>query len=168
MHEPVETARLVIRPFVNSDWESFGRNVLTDPRLAVFFAGERDPEAYLSARIACYDLPGFYDFAIEEKKSGEVIGEFNAAYIRSLAAADMGLVISGPYQRRGFGKETLLAMMRCLNEENITSFYGACKRENQASMALMKSVGMKECDPVPKEVRRRESEADLCFFFLRK
>jgi RimJ/RimL family protein N-acetyltransferase len=168
MHEPVETARLLIRPFVSSDWESFGRNVLTDPRLAVFFAGEDDPRAYVNARCAYDERPRFYDFAVTEKETGEVIGEFNAAYIRSLDAADMGLVISMPYQRRGLGKETLTAMMQYLGNEGVTSFYGACQKNNPASMALMKSAGMQECDPVPEQVRKRESEADLCFFFCRK
>ena len=166
MHEYIRTGELLIRPFQEKDAESFERNVLQDATLASFFDGESG-EDYIRARLAYRNQPRFYDCVILLGKEEEAIGEINAACIPK-GMADIGYVIASPYRSRGYGRAALKAWIGYLFEEGIDVIYGACRKGNSASIALMRHAGMEPCRQVPKKVRMRENEEDLIYFRIGK
>lgn len=163
MHERIRTADLLIRPFAEKDAESFARNVLKDSTLASFFDGE-SAEEYIRERMKYADHARFYDCVILLGK--EAIGEINAAYIPD-GIADIGYVLAEPYRSKGYGRQAVQAWTEYLFRQGIHTVYGACRKDNPASAAVMRHAGMTAAERVPDSVRRREKEDGLLYFCRR-
>ena len=159
-----------LRPFREDDAESFCRNVLCDPSLSEYLeydpaSGMEGAQAYVTARARLADRPRFYDYAIVHRKSGEVIGEINAAYIAE-DRADAGYVIGSAFRRNGYGRQALDLLIGILKQEGIKTIYAACRSDNTPSRKLLQTCGMKETAAVPEQVQRIEETSGLVWFVL--
>ena len=159
---------IIIRPFQKEDAESFYRNVGQDPAFLEMSGLPKDAglcgiRDYIEERIALQGRSHFYDFAIVLRDREEVIGEINAAYIPK-GIADVGYLISPAYRNRGYGEGALRSLMEILQQDHVSVIYGACRKDNHASMRLLEKCGMRKTNVVPDIIRRIEEEADLVYF----
>ncbi len=164
-----ETPRLVIRNFRYGDEDSFYKNVQSDPFVYLYLEDTMkntvdETREYIASRMPYYAREDFYDFAIEDKETGEVIGEINAA--RKGNACDIGYCLGSSYWNRGLMSEAVKYFVDDLREKGVREFYAACRYENPASMHVLMRAGFVRVKEIPSVFYKMENEECL-FFALR-
>jgi len=162
--KPIETDRLVIRPFEESDLDAVYRVIWSDSRVAGPFAGRTRPleetRLWLAAqiwRVTYSQAPGCY--AVARRQDGSLIGLyalsiFLAGYLRlecdepspfNSLEVELGYAIGSAWQRQGYAVEAGRAMIRHAFEElrirRLIS--GADEKANAASHHLAKKLGFR-------------------------
>lgn len=101
----------------------------------------RDYLNYINRR---YALGDFYDWAIIERESRKMIGTCGFTKIDvPNNSAEIGYVLNPDFHRRGFGSEAVKRVMKFGFEElGLNRIEARFMQGNEASLALMKSVGM--------------------------
>lgn len=94
---------------------------------------------------------------LEHKESGAVIGEIDMSEdsIRyGLAAKELSYWLGEPYSRQGYMKEALHALIDYLfSEENLECVSARCFAPNEASLALLRSLGFHQDGYIPRCVK---------------
>jgi ribosomal-protein-alanine N-acetyltransferase len=98
--------------------------------------------AYLQERYAVGD---FYDFAIEYKENGKMIGTVGfTSFDLPNRSAEVGYVIAPAYQGQGIATEALTRVIAFGFEKCALSRISAvCRRGNLASLRVMEKCGLK-------------------------
>lgn len=101
----------------------------------------RDYLNYISNR---YALGNFYDWAVIEHESRKMIGTCGFTKIDTANnSAEIGYVLNPDFHRKGFGKEAVKRILKFGFEElGFNRIEARFMQGNEASLALMKSVGM--------------------------
>ena len=101
----------------------------------------RDYLNYISTR---YSLGSFYDWAVIEHTSRKMIGTCGFTKIDTVNnVAEIGYVLNPDFHRKGYGSEAVKRVMRFGFEElGVNRIEARFMKGNEASLALMKSVGM--------------------------
>ena len=160
--KPIETDRLVIRPFQMQDLEPIQRVVWDDPAVAVPFAGGTRPlddtRRWLISRIwqvTRDGAPGYY--AVVRKADDSLMGVFTlsmhlAHFLRlegdpepqlNNLEVELGYAIGAAYQRNGYATEAGKALIQYAFEDlrlrRLIS--GADEKTNPASHRLAIKLG---------------------------
>ena len=101
----------------------------------------RDYLNYINRR---YALGDFYDWAIIDHESRRLIGTCGFTKIDTANnSAEIGYVLNPDFHRRGFGSEAVRRILKFGFEElNLNRIEARFMQGNEASLALMRSVGM--------------------------
>ena len=101
----------------------------------------RDYLHYIGRR---YALGDFYDWAIVERESKRMIGTCGFTKIDAKNdVAEIGYVLNPDFHRRGYGSEAVRRILKFGFEElNLNRIEARFMQGNEASLALMMSVGM--------------------------
>ena len=101
----------------------------------------RDYLNYISGR---YALGSFFDWALIERESRRMIGTCGFTRIDTANnSAEIGYVLNPDFHRRGFGSEAVRRVLKFGFEElGLQRIEARFMQGNEASLALMKSVGM--------------------------
>ena len=119
----IETERLILRRFRIEDAPEMYRNWASDPEVTAYLTWpphERveDTKSILSDWISKYGEQDFYNWAMELKETGEVIGNISVvALYEPLSEAKMGYCMSRAYWGRGLMPEALRAVIALLFDE---------------------------------------------------
>ncbi len=146
----IETSRLRIRNLLLSDVEDF-HSYRSDPNVTKFqsfdvFSVEQARAFIEENATISYELGGEWkQFGIENKIDGKLIGDVAIKLDRQdIRLAEIGITISPGAQQRGYGKETLQAILTLLFSQI------ACHRvaaivdvENTPSIQLIESLGFR-------------------------
>lgn len=141
----INTNRLVLRPFQIEDASSFYE--ITQDKSIKEFVPCASPESVEEAK---HDIMTYYskgDFVhdfyliIELKSSKEIIGALIVTQNID-SEFDMCLVISRDYRHKGYMSEAIKAFMETMPSNSHLIFL--VKEENQASLALMSYLKIKE------------------------
>ena len=99
---------------------------------------------YLNYINRRYALGDFYDWAIIERESRKMIGTCGFTKIDAPNnSAEIGYVLNPDFHRRGFGSEAVKRVLKFGFEElGLNRIEARFMQGNEASLALMKSVGM--------------------------
>ncbi len=143
----LETKRCLVRETTEEDVEVFYR-IYSDPSITRYMEGlYEDPEqerAY--ARDYIDKVYCFYNFGIwtvVEKNAGEVIGRAGICYREGYEEPEMGFVIAGPWQGRGYAGEVCEAILRYAREElGFSEILAFVRTENEVSMHICKKLGL--------------------------
>ena len=129
---------------------NFFRTYLSDPVLTRFLPNEAPyPEemiaAYLENRIAHWETYGFGSYLLG--LGSKIVGYAGLEFVRDTSYIDLryGLI------REVWGRGLALEAARVCLEEGFRrglaeTLYGAAMPENEASIAILKKVGMKPCE----------------------
>jgi RimJ/RimL family protein N-acetyltransferase len=115
IERPLAGAQVVLREFVEADWEAF-RRVAEDEAARRWdrdtVTGER-ARAFVARAIAAQTNPrrSLYEFAVVLKDTGELVGECDLGFAPGDAEAEAGLVIARAHRRRGLGREALRLLL---------------------------------------------------------
>ena len=140
--------RLTLRPMHPIDAEDMfsyacreevTRYLLWSPHNSVSYT--KDYLRYIQTR---YTLGDFYDWAIIDRESRRMIGTCGFTKIDTANnSAEIGYVLNPDFHRRGFGSEAVKRVLKFGFEElGFNRIEARFMQGNEASLALMKSVGM--------------------------
>ena len=145
----LETERLILRPFTMEDTQAMYRNYACDGEVTKYLtwpphAGVEVTAALLRDWTADYCKPDFYQWAIELRSLGEVIGAISVVEWQPDAdAPELGWCLGRRWWGRGLMPEAGRAVVRFLFEEvgvkRITARYDI---ENPKSGRVMEKLGM--------------------------
>ena len=145
----LETERLILRSFVMEDAEVMYRNWASDDEVTKFLTWPTHTDievskAVLSTWIADYEKPDFYQWAIELKEIGEVIGSISVVRINEkVASAELGYCIGTKWWGRGIMPEAGKEVVRYLFEEvGFDRIAAVHAKDNLKSGRVMQKIGM--------------------------
>ncbi len=146
----LETSRLLLRPFEESDFEAVHRYA-RDPQVSRFVSwgpnSEDETRAFL-ARARGSNLEtngGDFELALVVRESRRVIGGCGLHARRSeLREFEIGWTLNPEFWRRGFGSEAARALARfAFRDLNAHRLYALIGPENTASVRLAEKVGFR-------------------------
>ncbi len=146
----LETERLILRPFVIEDAEDMYCNWASDPEVTKFLTWPTHTSMEISRMVLNDWIPrymdgGYFNWAIEYKENGQVIGNISVVKLREdIAAADMGYCMGRVYWGRAIMPEALKAVMAYLFDAVGMNRVAACHDvNNPKSGRVMEKAGMK-------------------------
>lgn len=155
----LRTERLLLRDFVESDWEAVFAYQKSPLYLRYYEWTERTPDA-VRAFIHMFldhqkqDPRIKFQFAVTLKSTGQLIG--NCGVRRNSAEAfegDMGYELDPDHWGRGYATEAARAVLRFgFSNMGLHRIYAACVADNTGSAHVLEKLGMQQ------EGRLREDE----------
>ena len=145
----IETPRLILRRFTESDIEPAFRNWTSDPEVTTFlrWPTHRDVSVtrwVISQWISQYEMPDFYQWAIVPKELGQPIGTISVVEVtENIGKIHVGYCIGSKWWRQGYTSEAFSALIAFFFEE-----VGANRIESQhdpmnpASGKVMQKCGL--------------------------
>lgn len=165
----IETDRLILRPFVMEDAEAMYRNWASDPEVTKFlswptYKSVADAYAILEIWIPQYSDNTFYQWAIELKELGEVMGSISVVnQDERVDMMEIGFCIGKSWWGQGIMTEACRAVIDFLFDE-----VGAQRIEaghdpnNPASGAVQRKCGMKYEGTFRRRIRSNQGITDVC------
>ena len=146
----IETRRLILRQFRMEDAEDMFTNWASDPEVTRFLtwpahASVDVTRAVLSDWIPRYADGGFFNWAVEWKETGRVIGNISVVRLdENISAAEIGYCMSRSFWGRGIMPEALRAVIDYLFDSVGVNRIAACHDvNNPKSGRVMDKAGMK-------------------------
>ena len=146
----IETDRLILRRFRLDDAEDMYANWASDPEVTRFLTWPTHSDVDVSKAVLADWIPkykdgGFFNWAMEYKDTGKVIGNISVVrLIESIDAAEMGYCMSQAYWGQGLMPEALRAVMDYLFDVVGLNRVAACHdANNPKSGRVMDKAGMK-------------------------
>ncbi len=145
----LDTPRLILRPFRPGDGEAMFRNWASDPLVTRYLTWPPHENAEVSERLCALwaqgaETPSFYQWAIELRELGQVIGSLSVVRIdEATESAELGYCIGKAWWGRGLMTEAVRAVIAYLLTD--CGFRRVCARhdaENPASGRVMQKAGM--------------------------
>lgn len=143
--EHIETQRLLLRQFKESDWQDLHR-YYSSPTATEFTVGRAFSEGEtwrtLCSMIGHWQLRGYGPYAIEERATGAVIGVSGFWYPNDWPEPEIKWALAPDYWGKGFASEAARAVQRvalqCFPDKPLISFIHG---DNKASIQLALAVG---------------------------
>ena len=178
----IETQRLILRRFKTEDAEDMYNNWASDPEVTRYLTWPAHSGVEVSRRVLAewvplYENGSYYNWAMEYKETGKVIGNISVVRLNeSTEAADMGYCMSRAYWGQGLMPEALKAVIDYLFDVVGLNRIAACHDvNNPKSGRVMDKAGMKRegilraagrnnlgiCDEVWHAIIRADREALL-------
>ncbi|HET6172733.1 MAG TPA: GNAT family N-acetyltransferase [Gaiellales bacterium] len=156
----IETERLVLRPFRDSDLDDL-HAMRSLPEVVRYLYGEvrtrEESEELLAERLALTSLREDDDslaLAVERRSDDRVIGDLSL-WLRSAAhrQGEIGFVFHPDAQGQGYAREAAAALLGvAFGQLGLHRVFGRTDGRNEASAALMRRLGMRQ------EAHLRENE----------
>ena len=145
--------RLVLRKPRESDFEPLLAS-WADPDSVKYTSGREDLPSFLERMIADMRAkqpgdrdPGgpWFQYVIERSEDGAVIGDLGVGFfVPGERQVELGYRMHPAHRRNGYAKEALSALISHLIEaHDIHRFVGVAASINQASIAVMRSLGFR-------------------------
>ncbi len=116
----IETERLLLRPFQVSDAQHMFDNWANDPEVTTYLMWQPHQNvaasrAYLEGIVENYKIESTYEWGIECKEIGQVIGSIGVVRINELAkSVHIGYCVGKAWWGKGFTTEAFSAVIRFL------------------------------------------------------
>ena len=147
----IETHRLILRPFRTEDAEDMFENWASDPEVTRFLtwpahSSVEVTRGLLTAWIPQYEDGGFFNWAIELKETGSVIGSIAVVKLEeAIGSAEIGYCLGRKFWGRGIMPEALRAVMEELfDAAEVLRITAGHDVNNPRSGRVMEKAGMKK------------------------
>ena len=147
----LETPRLILRPFQDSDLEPFVA-YRSDPEVARYqgwdapYSLDKAIEFIAEMKLAQPAIQDrWYQLAIELKQSGQLIGDCAFHTLAHDARqAEIGCTLARQHQRQGYAAEAVARLLGYLFRDlGLHRVIASCDADNLASARLLERVGMR-------------------------
>ncbi|MBQ3275911.1 MAG: GNAT family N-acetyltransferase [Oscillospiraceae bacterium] len=169
MKDRIETPRLVLRKAVDADLDAIWHNVWSDETLAetmLWTPTLTREEALARLERTKNHQAENYGFFVCRRDTDEPIGFGGVREISPGEYDETGLCIARQYQRRGYGKEMLTALIELVfGELGGSRFHYSCFHNNDASAALCRGCGFVFTHSEPAR-RERDGLEYLCDHYV--
>lgn len=163
----LETARLILRPFVKEDAPAMYRNWASDPEVTKFLSWptyKTVDTAYeiLNIWVSQYRDDTFYQWAIELKEIGEVIGSISVVnFDERVDMAEIGFCIGRSWWGQGIMTEAFQAVIDFLfGEVGVLRIEAGHDPNNPASGAVQRKCGLKYEGTLRRSIRSNQGITD--------
>lgn len=141
------TERLELRELDDGD-AGFIVELLNDPAFLEFIGDrhvrtEADALQYISRIREGRAKNGFGLSAVALRTDGTVVGVCGLVRRETLPHVDVGFAFLPAYRRRGYGRESTLAVLREAESHRLTTLLAICSPNNTGSRALLEEVGFR-------------------------
>ena len=167
----IETERLILRPFVKEDASAMYRNWASDPEVTKFlswppYKSVDTAHEILGIWVPQYEDPAFYQWAIELKELGEVIGSISVVnHDDRVDMAEIGFCIGKTWWGRGIMTEAMKAVMDYLFDEvGVQRIEAGHDPENPASGAVQRKCGLKYEGTFRRRIRSNRGITDVAWY----
>lgn len=149
----LETKRLLLRRFTIGDAEDMFRNWASDGEATKYLTWQRhksveDSKAYIEALITAYSRPDTYDWGIELKEIGQVVGSISVVrQDNAVESMHIGYCIGKRWWNQGIASEAFSAVIRYLmSEVGVNRIDSRHDPRNLYSGKVMEKCGLRyEC-----------------------
>lgn len=143
--ETLETERLTLRQFRESDWRDLHRYYSSElsTRFTVGRAfTEGETWRTLCSMVGHWQIRGYGPYALEDKASGQVLGTAGLWYPNDWPEPEIKWALAPEFWGKGYASEAARAVQvigrECMPDINLISFIHS---ENRASIQLAKAIG---------------------------
>lgn len=148
--QPLETSRLLLRPFTEADGDAMYRNWASDPMVARYVtwnAHQSPDDSRALCRLWAEEMadPLKFRWAVVLKETGEPIGSMDVVELDSESCSgEIGYALGRPFWGRGFASEACQAMIYYLFSACGFEAITACHDiRNPASGRVMEKCGLR-------------------------
>lgn len=148
--QTLETERIILRRFTLDDAEAVFNNWTNDSEVTKYLMwpthkAVKDSEAVLNLWVSGYEEPSSYQWAIELKETGEVIGSIGVVKRDdSIKMAHIGYCIGKKWWNKGYTSEALSAVIHFLfTQVGMNRVESRHDPNNPNSGKVMQKCGMK-------------------------
>lgn len=148
--ERIETKRLILRRFTLEDAEDMFNGWCNDPEVSRYLTWPPHGNVEVTRNIlkdwiSNYENGDYFNWAMELKETGKIVGNISVVKIREeIASADIGYCMSRAYWGQGFMPEALKAVMGYLFEVvGMNRVAASHDVKNPKSGRVMEKAGMK-------------------------
>jgi aminoglycoside 6'-N-acetyltransferase len=144
----IVTERLVVRRFVTGDAPAFAA-YRSDPDVARYQSWDapvstRDASRQVALFAAADEhAPGWFQYAVELRAGGVLIGDVGVGRHENGMQADLGFTLAVPYQGRGYATEAVRCVLDRLFRNGIRRVSAECDARNLASARLLERLGFR-------------------------
>ena len=163
----IETARLILRPFVKEDAPAMYRNWASDPEVTKFlswptYKSVDDANYILDLWVSQYADDTFYQWAIELKDIGEVIGSISVVdFDERVDMVEIGFCIGRNWWGQGIMTEAFQAVIDFLfGEVGVQRIEAGHDPNNPASGAVQRKCGLKYEGTLRRSIRSNQGITD--------
>lgn len=163
----METARLVLRPFVKEDAPAMYRNWASDPEVTKFLSWPTyktvdTAHEILNIWVPQYRDDTFYQWAIELKEIGEVVGSISVVnFDERVDMAEIGFCIGRPWWGQGMMTEAFQAVIDFLfGEVGVQRIEAGHDPNNPASGAVQRKCGLTYEGTLRRSIRSNQGITD--------
>ena len=163
----IETTRLILRPFVREDAGAMYRNWASDPEVTKFLSWptyKTVDTAYeiLNIWVPQYRDDTFYQWAIELKEIGEVIGSISVVnFDERVDMAEIGFCIGRSWWGQGIMTEAFQAVIDFLfGEVGVLRIEAGHDPNNPTSGAVQRKCGLKYEGTLRRSIRSNQGITD--------
>lgn len=154
----LETERLILRPWRETDAEAAFKNWMNDPEVTKYLTWRPHGDVEVTRELmrlwaeSCKS-PGIYHWAVVLKEGGELIGDLSVVHVDEYQESGVvGYCMGKQWWGRGLMTEALREVLRyCFEEVGFYRISGSHAAENTGSSRVMEKCGLR-----PEGVRRKE------------
>ena len=172
----LQTERLILRRFVESDAEAMFQNWASSAENLTYVTWDPHPDVEVTRNsirnwVASYTNPNYYKWAICLKENPEqVIGDISivATHEEDLSC-EIGYILGKNYWGRGTMTEALKAVLDfCFTQAGFQKVRARYASLNPASGRVMEKAGMSYLKTITNGVERKDYVADLIYYQIKK
>lgn len=145
----IETERVKLRPIKIEEAEHVYNTWTSDDEVSKYMRWSthksvEETKQWIMLEQENCKKDNYFDWGIELKQTGKLIGSIGAHYVQELDRYEIGYVIAKKYWRQGLVTEATENMLNYLaNEKGIKKFVALHAKQNPASGAVMQKVGFR-------------------------
>jgi len=169
----IETERIILRPFVESDARAMFENWASDPEVTKFLTWPPHESAEISGRIVALWAQQArcgvgYDWCIEPKESGEAMGSLSAVRIdEENGEIELGYCLSRKCWGRGYMPEAVKAVIETLfRETGVKRITAKHDLNNPNSGRVMQKCGMRLLEIRRGEAHNNQGVCDVAVYYI--
>ncbi|MFG2818447.1 GNAT family N-acetyltransferase [Kitasatospora sp. NPDC048365] len=144
----IDTPRLRLRRFRPEDAPAMAA-YRSDPQVARYQGWESPLSAEAAeAQVASYAAgdprqPGWFQYAIELRAEGRLIGDLGVCLHENLRQAEVGFTLAADRQGHGYASEAVRALVDALFAGGLHKVSAECDARNTSSARLLERVGFR-------------------------
>lgn len=174
--QPIESSRLILRPFKASDAQDMFNNWANDDEVTKYLTWPTHESVAISQMVidswvAGYQELNYYQWAIEWKETNQVIGSISLMNIdEAHESGEIGYCIGRAYWNQGIVSEAFIALIPfCFNEISIERLVARHDVENPASGRVMQKCGLTYEGTLRKVSKNAKGQfVDCCYYSILK
>lgn len=171
----LETERLILRRFIDSDAELMYINWASDPEVSKYLTWPTHTSVEVTKSlvtdwISRYENPNYYNWVIELKENGDVVGNISVIEVtEKIEAAEIGYCMGRVWWGKGIMPEALTVVMDYLFDEvGMNRVFARHNISNPKSGRVMQKAGMKYEGTLRGAARNHQGFYDLVYYGLLK
>lgn len=151
---PIESKRLLVRPFVADADSKSMLAVYGDPEVMRFIPGGAlsgldAVRALLDAYASAQGTQGFSSWALVERESGCLIGDVGFGNFEPTGDIELGYTLARPYWGRGYASEAARACLTAgLAQLSAERIIAVVDEANASSLRVVERIGMSRIDRI--------------------